>query len=88
MMIQAEVSIYPLRSPSLAEPIQRFIRELRRGDLEIETGPMSTRVSGDCRELFRLLSRAFEHTADTGEILLTAKISNACPVSRPENTDR
>jgi len=36
MKIQAEMSLYPLRTPTLAEPIKRFVRHLRQKNLEVE----------------------------------------------------
>jgi len=52
MKIQAEMSLYPLRTLTLAEPIERFVRHLRQSNLEVEMGTMSSRISGECKDLF------------------------------------
>ena len=38
MNIQAEISLYSLRTKNLAELIDRFISNLRRRDLKVKTG--------------------------------------------------
>lgn len=84
MNIQAEISLYPLRTPSLTELIESFIRHLRQRNLEVEMGTMSSRISGECKDLFPALGIAFEEVADEGEIVLIVKVSNACPLSEKE----
>jgi len=82
--IQAEISLYPLRTPNLAELIDRFIQNLRRRDLKVKIGTMSSRISGECKILLSALGEAFEDVAREGEMVLTVKISNACPLSLKE----
>jgi len=84
MNVQAEVSLYPLRTPTLMEAIDGFVEHLRSAGLNVEIGPMSSHISGRCRDLFRALGRAFEDAAHAGDIVLTVKVSNACPGGRPE----
>ena len=84
MKIQAEISLYPLRTPNLTELIESFIRHLRQRNLEVEMGTMSSRISGECKDLFPALGIAFEEVADEGEIVLIVKVSNACPLSEEE----
>ena len=84
MKIQAEISLYPLRTPTLAEPIKRFVRHLRQKNLEVEMGTMSSRISGECKDLFHALSSAFEDVSHEGDIVLTVKVSNACPLSEKD----
>ena len=79
MKVQAEVSLYPLRSTTLLDSIARFVRHLRQCDLEIQVGPMSTRLRGESRDLFRALGEAFDDAAREGDVVLTLKLSNACP---------
>ncbi|HUU26280.1 MAG TPA: YkoF family thiamine/hydroxymethylpyrimidine-binding protein [archaeon] len=78
MKIQAEVSLYPLRKPTLTEWIHPFVEHLRQNDLEVETGAMSSTVSGECEDLFRALGEAYEKAAQGGDMVLTVKITNAC----------
>jgi len=47
-------------------------------------GTMSSRISGECKDLFHALSSAFEDIAPQGEIVLIVKVSNACPLSEEE----
>jgi hypothetical protein len=46
---------------------------------------MSTVASGESGTLFRAISESFEEVAELNEIVLIAKFSNACPLSRKEN---
>ncbi|KPJ68313.1 MAG: hypothetical protein AMJ43_00575 [Coxiella sp. DG_40] len=79
MKVQAEISLYPLRQNELTKPIQQFIQALENNKLKVELGPMSTLITGDSQVLFRNLREAFEQLAEEYEIVMTAKISNACP---------
>jgi uncharacterized protein YqgV (UPF0045/DUF77 family) len=81
MNIQAEISLYPLRKPNLAELIDRFLQHLRRRKLEVKIGTMSSHISGECKDLFSALGIAFEEAANEGEIVILIKVSNACPLS-------
>ena len=79
MKVQAEVSLYPLRQKDLAEPIQRFVESLKRDELNVKTGSMSSVISGEESIVFQSLQDAFEHAAQKYEVVLNVKISNACP---------
>jgi len=79
MKVQAEISLYPLRQNELTKPIQQFIQALENNKLKVELGPMSTLITGDEPTVFESLQKAFEKLAQRYEIVLTAKISNACP---------
>ena len=79
MKIQAEVSLYPLRQNDLTKPIQQFVESLKNRNLNVKTGSMSSVISGDSKIVFQSLQKAFEQTAQKYEVVLTAKISNACP---------
>jgi uncharacterized protein YqgV (UPF0045/DUF77 family) len=79
MKVQAEVSLYPLRQNDLTKPIQQFVESLKSNDLNVKTGSMSSVISGDESIVFQSLQKAFEQAAQKYEVVLTAKISNACP---------
>jgi len=79
MKVQAEVSLYPLRQNDLTEPIQRFVEILKNGNLNVKTGLMSSVISGEESIVFQSLQKAFAQAAQKYEVVLTAKISNACP---------
>ena len=81
MKIQAEISLYPLHCSDLTEPIRQFIDLLETDKLKVEIGPMSTLVTGDSQVVFENLKKAFERLAEEYKVVMTAKISNACPRS-------
>jgi uncharacterized protein YqgV (UPF0045/DUF77 family) len=82
MKVQAEISLYPLRQNELTKPIYQFIRALKNSNLNIKTGPMSTFVTGTSHVVFASLQQAFEQIAEGYEVVMTVKISNACPPSQ------
>jgi uncharacterized protein YqgV (UPF0045/DUF77 family) len=79
MKVRAEISLYPLRQNELTKPIQQFIHVLENNKLKVDPGPMSTLVTGDSQVVFESLQQAFEQIAEGYEVVMTAKISNACP---------
>ena len=79
MKVQAEVSLYPLCQNDLTKPIQQFVESLKSDNLKVKTGLMSSVISGEESIVFQSLQKAFEQTAQKYEVVLTAKISNACP---------
>jgi uncharacterized protein YqgV (UPF0045/DUF77 family) len=79
MKVQAEISLYPLRQNELTKPIQQFVQTLESNKLKAEIGPMSSFVAGDSQVVFESLRKAFEQLAEKYEVVVNAKISNACP---------
>jgi len=79
MKVQAEISLYPLRQNDLTKPIRQFIQVLENNNLQVKTGPMSSLVAGEESVVFESLQKAFERLAQRYEVVMTAKISNACP---------
>lgn len=79
MNIQAEISLYPLRTEHVGNIISRFAEELRVNGLKPETGAMSTTVKGECRRVFATVERAFNACGGGADIVLVLKASNACP---------
>ena len=79
MKAQAEVSLYPLRRNDLTGPIQQFAESVKSSNVNVKTGTMSTFISGDSRTVFQGVQRAFEQAARKYQVVLTMKISNACP---------
>jgi len=77
--IQAEVSLYPLRTKDIATIINTFCQSLAQANLKVESGPMSTHISGDVGIIFESLENAFIYSAEEGEVVMTVKMSNACP---------
>ena len=79
MNVQAEVSLYPLRTHEIGNAIARFVECLRRPGVDLEVGPMSSRVWGEPKDLFDALRDAFVLLAEEHQVVLTVKASNACP---------
>jgi len=79
MKVKAEVSIYPLRQSDLTRLIQQFVEGLKNNKLQVRVGPMSSLIEGDSQVVFQSLREEFERLAKEYEVVLTAKISNACP---------
>lgn len=88
MDVQAEISIYPLRTSDLSEPVEEFCRILRDHDLEVKTTTMSTLIRGQSGELFKASRKAFGKLAQKYEIVMHMKISNACPLDAPGESVR
>ena len=85
MIIQAELSLYPLRTEHIGNIISRFADELRANGIKPETSAMSTVVKGECRAVFAAVERAFEACGDKADIVLIFKASNACPECAPND---
>ena len=79
MKVRAEISLYPLKTTELSSPIDEFCRILQAQGLGVQIGPMSSSVSGECKDLFKTIQKAFEQLAEKYQVVMTAKISNACP---------
>ena len=80
MMIQAEISLYPLGETKLSTRIEGFVANLERSGLTVEVGRMSTVISGESAAIFKALQDAFESDATRGGTVMTVKVSNACPL--------
>jgi uncharacterized protein YqgV (UPF0045/DUF77 family) len=77
--VQAEISLYPLRTPSLSGAINEFLDRIRRSGLLVQVTLMSTRIEGESGELFRAVHEAFDAVAANHDVVLTLTVSNACP---------
>ncbi len=80
MTIQAEISLYTLGAKSQSPAINDLINVLIKQGIKIEPGKMSSIISGDSDKLFPALQEAFEKVSENSQIVMTLKISNACPV--------
>jgi len=82
MFLAAQISVYPLRQPTLSPAIDKALNVFQSYGLEVTTGAMSSLVSGNDEMLFSAIKEAFKKTAEQGEVVMTITLSNACPVSR------
>jgi uncharacterized protein YqgV (UPF0045/DUF77 family) len=84
--IQAEASLYPLRTDTVGMPIRDFLVSLEDAGLVVQQGNMSSTLAGDVDEVFAALSRAFQRAANRFHVVLILKVSNACPLDNGSNT--
>ena len=77
--ISAQVSLYPLRTPRLSQPISKFCESLVQSGVRVEMGNMSTTISGDLGQVFDGLKSAMLELSKEHEVVLVMKLSNACP---------
>lgn len=80
MIIQAEVSLYPLKEPDIAADINDFIHQLAGSGVDVEFGRMSSIVTGELPQVFDALKEAYQKIADNRQSVLVVKVSNACPL--------
>ena len=79
MRIQAQVSIYPLRTEALAQPVELFCRKLQHPGLTVTTQSMSTLIVGELDGVFEAVRQAFEALTTEYDVVMDLKVSNACP---------
>jgi uncharacterized protein YqgV (UPF0045/DUF77 family) len=80
MIISAELSLYPLGINNFGLPVNTFIDELKKFNIEVQPGSMSTLVIGNSDEIFKAIHAAFEAVSHDTNVALITKISNACPI--------
>lgn len=80
MIASAQISIYPLRQERLGPAVECVRAALTRHGFEPQVGAMSTVVVGEDKAIFAALAEAFAHAAETGGVVLTVTVSNACPI--------
>jgi len=79
MNVQAEISLYPLRTNDLGHAIGKFLGELKVVGVTVQPGNMSSTVSGDVNAVFSTIGAAFAAAAEDSQVVLVMKVSNACP---------
>lgn len=87
MKIQAQISIYPLKTDSLSIPIGQFCGILEKKGLKVETKTMSSFVSGESDIVFESVQEAFEKLSEKYNVVMDLKVSNTCPEQTEENLD-
>ena len=82
MICSAQISAYPLRQEHLGPAIDIVRTTLEAHGLRCDVGPMSTIVTGEAALIFAALADAFDKAAQSGQVVMTFTVSNACPVRR------
>ncbi len=80
MNIQAEVSLYALRTKRTGPAIGRFLRLLGQQGVEVAPGAMSSYLRGEAGAVFSALANAFIEVAQDEQTVVVVKASNACPL--------
>jgi len=80
MIVSAQISIYPLRQTRLGPAVESVRATLAEHGLTAKVGSMSTIVVGEDRAIFGALADAFAKAAESGEVVMTVTVSNACPI--------
>jgi uncharacterized protein YqgV (UPF0045/DUF77 family) len=77
--LSAQLSVYPLRQPSLSPTINQALKALQNHNLRVIPGSMSTLILGAEADLWEGLEDAYSKAAAQGEVVMILAISNACP---------
>jgi tRNA-Thr(GGU) m(6)t(6)A37 methyltransferase TsaA len=83
--IAAQVSLYPLRQEALSPAIDEALQIFRDHGLDVESGAMSSLITGDDATVFAALQEAFRRVAGQGHVVMLVTFSNACPI--PSKTE-
>lgn len=82
--ISAQVALYPLRQADLGPAISKAIEIYRAHGLVVSSGTMSTVIAGEADAVFDALKASFRAADALGDVVMTASISNCCPM--PDGT--
>jgi uncharacterized protein YqgV (UPF0045/DUF77 family) len=77
--LSAQLSIYPLRQPSLSVTINEALDVLKGFGLKTIPGSMSTLILGKSNDLWKALKKVFSIASEHGQVVMIITLSNACP---------
>lgn len=77
--VSAQLSIYPLRQPSLSLTINAALNVLKDSGLKLIPGSMSTLILGAANQIWTALEKVFSEASEHGEVVMIVTMSNACP---------
>ena len=80
MIVSLEISYYPLVN-EFTNPVNEFIEKISNDALEIETGKMSTIITGEYTILMKILTETMEKLMEKHPSVFTIKLSNTCSVT-------
>ena len=82
-MIACQFAVYGIGQANLDRAVAAALAEVKASGLSYQLGPMSTQMLGEESEVFDALEKAYLRAAETGAVVMTVTISNACPVVPP-----
>jgi uncharacterized protein YqgV (UPF0045/DUF77 family) len=71
-----QVSLYPIAKKDLKTPINNFISELKKEQLDVMVHETSTIGSGDIEILFDTLKKAYSSAAKQGDTVMVLTVVN------------
>ena len=80
MIVSLEISYYPLLN-EFTNPVNEFIEKISNDALEIETGKMSTIITGEYTILMKILTETIGKLMEKHPSVFTIKLSNTCSVT-------
>jgi uncharacterized protein YqgV (UPF0045/DUF77 family) len=80
--ISAQVSLYPLRQVELSPSIDDALRIFHAYELQVESGTMSTVITGTVHDVFLALQKVLQEAIEEGDVVMVVTVSNACPLTR------
>ncbi|MFV0589827.1 MAG: hypothetical protein ACK5M7_00445 [Draconibacterium sp.] len=82
MEISVEISYYALQK-DYNTPVIEFIGEIgRQTELSVETGMMSTLITGEYNAVMKLLEQTLKSLLEKYPSVFTLKIANACRICK------
>ena len=78
--IAAQVSLYPLGQAELSPAINEVLQVFETHGLHVDTGPMSTVLTGEDSAVFAALHEATNSAMRFGKMVMVVTLSNACAV--------
>ncbi len=77
--VMAEVALYPLRELEVGPFLLQFVARLQRPGLRVETGPMSTLLTGEAPLVWAALEQAFTWAARERQVVLRVTLTAGAP---------
>ncbi len=74
-----QLSFYPLADEKYPETVKQVLKIIEQSKVKFSTNDMSTIISGDADEIFRLLHQIYHVMAEKKcEFVLNVTLSNTC----------
>lgn len=76
-MITAEVSLYPQKTTNASQIINNSLNSVKQRNLQLDVGPISTRMQGSKEEVWDGLKTLFEQAQSQSEVNMVVTFSNS-----------